>query len=315
MRQALLNLSIIILGFVAVFGLSRFIEANQTPLPPEVMEADLAFKSDTLKKYSLGFDGLIADYYWISSLQYIGRKIIEKDGLANIQIDDLAPLNPRLLYPLLDTATTLDPEFSAAYSYGATVLPAINVEDAIRFIEKGMAARPDDWRLNQRLGYIYWKNEDYQKAAAVYAEGAEKPNAASFMRQMSAILAAEGSSRNTARIIYRQLYENAADEQTKQLAVRRLMQIDAFEELDVMRTALSDFQAKNNRCVAQWSEIFPLLRIAKLPNGKGLRFTQSLEPLDPSDTPYYLHIENGNCDVLINIKTSQVPPENSKKPL
>lgn len=309
MRQALLNLSIIILGFIAVFGLSRFINANQAPLPPEIAEADLAFKSDTLKKYSLGFDGLIADYYWISSLQYIGRKIIEKNGLANIQIDDLTPLNPRLLYPLLDTAITLDPEFSAAYSYGATVLPAVNVEQAIKFIEKGIAAQPDNWRLYHQLGYIYWKNENYQKASAIYVEGAAKPNAAPFMKQIGAILAAEGSSRNTARIIYRQLYENADDNQTKDIALRRLMQVDSFDELDVLRSALRQFQAQNNRCIAGWHELFPLIRTARLPNGKGLRFTQSLEPIDPSDTPYHLLSKPDKCQVVIDSQKSLVPPE------
>jgi len=45
------------------------------------------------------------------------------------------------------------------YEYAAVILPAVKVEDAIRIINKGIAANPAAWRLYQHLGYIYWQQK------------------------------------------------------------------------------------------------------------------------------------------------------------
>lgn len=313
MKPNLVLIVIIVFGFPAVFGLSRFLEANQTPIPAEIAETDLAFKAETFKRYSFGFEGLIADYYWASALQYIGQKIVQADGLQNIQIDNLKPLNPHRLYPLLDATTTIDPDFTAAYSYGAIVLPAIDTEQAIKFIEKGIAAQPDNWQLYQHLGFIYWKNKNFKKAAEVYAVGAAKPGAPPFMKQMSAKMEVEGGSRETAREIYQQLYENAPDAQTKDLAFRRLLEIQSLYERDLIRQTLQEFQNKNNRCAANWREVFPILRTAKSENVKNLRFTASdFAPMDPSEAPYLLDNENGKCEAQIDRVISKVPPTSLK---
>jgi len=70
---------------------------------------------------SLGFNGLIADWYWMRALQYVGRKVMGTS--EHLQLDNLNPLNLKLLAPLLETATTLDPQFMEPYEYAAVVLP------------------------------------------------------------------------------------------------------------------------------------------------------------------------------------------------
>ncbi len=90
------------------------------------------------------------------SLQYIGEKVV-KSSNETLNIENLTALNPRLLYPLLNNATTLDPQFMEVYAYGAVVLPAIDKEQAIKFTEKGITDNPSEWRLYQQLGYIYWR--------------------------------------------------------------------------------------------------------------------------------------------------------------
>ena len=137
--------AIIIFGFAAVFGLSNFLEKSFPPLPENYVDEDLALQGAKLKGYTLGFDGLIADWYWMQSLQYIGEKIVNSQNIQNLE--KLEQLNPRLLYPYLDNATTLDPNFAAVYSYGAVVLPDINPEQAIKIAEKGIANNPEQWRL------------------------------------------------------------------------------------------------------------------------------------------------------------------------
>lgn len=300
--------AVIVFGFTAVFGLSDFLEKNRPALPENYIDEDLSLQGEKLKGYSFGFEGLIADWYWMRSLQYIGEKVLNSRE-ETVNFDDLRPLNPRLLYPLLENATTLDPHFSEAYAYGAVVLPAINPEQAINFTEKGIANNPEDWRLYQYLGYIYWKLENYEKAAEVYEKGSQIGKAPPFMRMMSAKMKNEGGSRETARAIYSQMFEEAQDKQIKESAALRLLQLDSLDERDAIRLALENFQAINNRCPANWREIFPLLRSIKLSNDKSLRFdATTLAPLDPTNFPYLLQAaENGRCGVSLDTSNTKIP--------
>ncbi|MBV9957436.1 MAG: hypothetical protein JO360_03410, partial [Acidobacteria bacterium] len=293
-RKILALASLIVVSFVAVIALSRWMDARRPPPDIKAEEERLYLTGNTLKRMSLGFNGLVADWYWMRSLQYVGNKIINHPG--EVQVDDLGPLDMRLLYPLLDTATTLDPQFLVAYKYGAVVLPAINEEEAIKLIRKGMAANPDDWRLYQHLGYIYWKRGDYKQASEVYAEGAQKgTDVPVWMKQMSARMAAEGGSPAMAREIYRRLYEETEDPKVKDLLLRRLMQVDSFEERDAIRAAFRNFQARmGGRCPNTWRELSNELRAERLPNGRPLRLDANGVPLDPADTPYVL---KNNCVV------------------
>lgn len=305
MKQTILLISLIVLCLFSQYGLSRFLETTQTAIPSEIVEADLYFKGETLKKMSLGFDGLIADYYWMSSLQYIGNKTANYQG--TIQFDDLKPLNPRLLYPMLDAATTLDPDFTPAYIYGSMLLPAIDVEQAIKISEKGVAAQLDNWQMYHNLGFIYWRKTDYKNAAEIYTLGATKPNAPDWMKQMSANMQAQGGSRDLAREMYRQIYASAPNDQTKELAEKRLLQIDSFDDRDAIRAVLNNFQTKYNGCPSSWREVFPLLKSAQLLGSKKLRFDANFAPLDPSDAPYLLIDKDAKCDVDLNWKLSKVP--------
>ena len=133
--------AVILCGFAALFFLSGFIEKNKPEMPDSYTDEDLALQGARLKGYSFGFEGLIADWYWMQSLQYLGSKIVKNPDL-NYTLDDLSPLNPRLLYPYLDNAATLDPKFLGVYEYGATVLPAIDNEKAVKLLEKGISENP-----------------------------------------------------------------------------------------------------------------------------------------------------------------------------
>src|SRR5436190_4314211 len=218
--------AVIMLGFASIFALSRAIDARKPPPDPALEEESLYVNGNAARRLSLGFDGLMADWYWMRSLQYVGRKIMSVPD--NVPIDDLGALNLNLLAPLLDVTTTLDPQFMEAYEYAAVVLPAVNVDDAIRITRKGIAANPEEWRLYHHLGYIYWQRGDFQTASELYGAGALTPGAPLWMQAMKARMAAEGGSRDTAREIYLRMQEGSGDAQIKEMARRRLMQLDSL---------------------------------------------------------------------------------------
>ncbi len=302
--KTFISVGIIICGLVGIFLLSAFLEKNRPALPENYADEDLALQGARLKGYSMGFEGLIADWYWMQSLQYLGDKII-KNPDANISFDNLNALNPRLLYPYLDNATTLDPQFLSVYEFGATVLPAIDKDKAIKLLQKGIEDNPNQWRLYQHLGYIYWRLGNFEKASEAYAAGAKLPGAPKFMQMMTAKTKTEGGSRETARIIFRQMFDESEDEQTKKSAALRLSELDSLDERDEIRVALQTFKTKTGRCAANWREILPLLQTVKLPGGRDFRIDNSYNLIDPSDAPYVLDKEN--CDVKLDFERTKIP--------
>lgn len=302
--KTFISVGIIICGFVGIFLLSKFLERNIPALPENYADEDLALQGARLKGYSLGFEGLIADWYWMQSLQYLGEKIL-KNPDANISFDNLNALNPRLLYPYLDNATTLDPQFLSVYEFGATVLPAIDKDKAIRLLEKGIKDNPNQWQLYRHLGYIHWRLGNFEKASETYAAGAKLPGAPKFMQMMTAKTKTEGGSRETARIIYRQMSDEAEDEQTKKSAALRLMELDSLDETDEIRIALQTFKTKTGRCAGSWREVLPLLQTVKLPGSRDFRIDDSYNLIDPSDAPYILDKEN--CAVKLDFEKTKIP--------
>jgi len=305
-KQTILALAVMVFGFAGVFLLSGFIEKNRPTLPEGFTDEDLALQSAKLKGFSLGFEGLIADWYWMQALQYIGEKVVkDRETNKKLNLENLNGLNPRLLFPLLDNAATLDPQFIAVYSYGAVVLPAIDPQQAIKLTEKGIESNPHEWRLYEKLGYIYWRLGDYERAAAAYEMGAKIPQAAQFMLIMATKMKSAGGDRETARAIYEQMLAESGDRQVRDNAALHLGELDSQDERDAIRSALQTFKTKTNRCANNWREILPLLQPVKLPNNKNFRADNAGNIVDPSGAPYLLDKEN--CDVKLDEAKTKIP--------
>ncbi|HEX8117106.1 MAG TPA: hypothetical protein VF521_07530, partial [Pyrinomonadaceae bacterium] len=257
---------------------------------------ELYVKPETARRMSLAFNGLAADWYWLRSLQYVGRKVGAYHG--TFTLDDMRPLGMRNLGPLLEQSTALDPQFIAAYEFGAVVLPAIDRDAAVRLVERGIRENPQEWRLYHHLGYIHWQAGRFAEASAAYEAGARQPGAPAWMRVMAAQMNAQGGSTAVAREMYRRMYEESGDEQVRSLAVLRLAQLDSLEERERIRRVLADFRTRNGRCPSDWREAATMLRVFKL------RVSAAGVPLDPSDVPYVL--DTATCDVELG-EGSKIP--------
>lgn len=301
--KTIICIALIVFGFAAVFGLSNYLEDVHPPIPDNYADGDLAFQGKKMKGFAFGAEGLLADLYWMQALQYIGTKALKSK--QKVDVENLKPLNPRLLYPYLDNATDLDPKFLAVYFYGSIVLPAVDAEQAIKFTEKGIRDNPEQWIMYQHLGYIYWKLGNYEKAAEVYEQGSKIEGAAPFLKLMAGKMRSEGGSRETGRVLYRQMFEEAKDEALKNNAARWLLKLDADDEMEAIRAALQNFKKQNNRCANNFAEILPQLRTVKLPNNNQFRLDKSGNLLDTTNAPYLLDKET--CDVKIDYDKSQLP--------
>ena len=289
----------ILIGLITVVCLARWMDAHPQDKASLPSEERLYLKGSTVKRVSLAFNGLAADWYWMRSLQYVGRKVVSYGDTheGRFELDDLGALDLRLLPSLLRVATTLDPQFLAPYEYGAMILPTFDHGEAISLLQYGIEQNPSAWRLHQHLGYIYWQNRDYPKASETYGAGSKLPGAPKWMAEMSARTAAEGGSRTAAREMYQHLVEESKDEQVKQLLERRLMQVDSFDERDRIRRALADYATNHGRCAGAWRDVRAELQILKLRID-----AVTAAPVDPSGTSYIL-IKDG-CDVDLDPRSA-----------
>lgn len=294
-HDALLAL-VVVAGLACVFALSRWLDARRPAEDPFASYEELYVRPETARRLSLGFNGLVADWYWLRSLQYVGRKIDAYRG--DFTLDNMQPLGIRNLGPLLDEATTLDPQFMAAYEFGAVVLPSIDRDAAIRLVQKGIRDNPRDWRLYQHLGYIYWQAGRFTEASEAYSNGARLPGAPAWMNAMAAQMQTQGGSRDLAREMYRRMYEGAGDEQIRTLARQRLAQLDSLDQRDSLRRVLADFRSRFQRCPASWREIAPALR------ANGFKLDATSAPLDPLNFPYLL--DSAACDARLD-ERSPIP--------
>jgi len=286
---------VVVAGMACVADLVRQIDRLRPPDDPNAADESLYLNGKTARRISLGFNGLAADWYWMRSLQYIGRKLVNDN---DVPIDNLGLHDLKLLAPLLDTATTLDPEFLDPYEYAAVVLPAIDVDQAIRITQKGIDANPNAWRLYHQLGYIYWQQKNYAAASDIYGRGAQIPGAPAWMEAMKAKMVADGGSRATAREIYTRMYEQSTDEKVRDMARKRLLQLDSLEQRDSLRKLFAAYQARAGRCPTSWKELDSVFRALRVP------LDASGAPLDPSGVPYVLRA--GACEVDLDPK-SEIP--------
>ncbi len=279
MSARMVVLLIVLLG--AVVGLQAIHERGGGA--PASTTANLLYvrSPEAVKRLALSYQSLLADLYWIRAVQHYGTTKLSTDPVK--QYD--------LLYPLLDLTTSLDPRFNVAYYFGSIFLAEPppggpgRPDLAIALLEKGLEAQPRKWELAQSIGFVhYWWRQDYEEAAAWFARAAVFPDAPVWMGPLAAVTLAEGGRRDSSRLLWQQIAQDAEDEWFRAEAARRLQQLDAMDQIDALQEAVSAFQERLGRPASGWDD----LREAGYLRGA---------PVDPAGTPYRLESGIVSLDV------------------
>ena len=239
-------LAVIVVGLGVLVPLQMLIDRQTGNRIAE--EALYMPSGQTVKKISIGFDGLLSDIYWMRAVQYFGTKVVN-GGLAE---DSHEHFN--LLYPLLDITTTLDPHYIAAYEFGGMFVSDYDSkENGIALLEHGIKENPTEWRLYQYLGLTYWRTQNYQKASDAFLRGSKIQGAPSFMRVMAAQMLAEGGSRATAREMFLEVYNTTDDKRIKDSMAAKLNRIYALDQIDCLTRLVNAYKERNGRYPANLS--------------------------------------------------------------
>src|ERR1700692_1402839 len=271
----------VLLGFACVWRLQERIDVRQRAMVSEDDQWMLR-SSKLVKGLSLEYAPLVADIYWTRVVQYFGNK-----QAAN-QVD------LRLLWPLLDVTSVLDPQLMPVYYFGSTFLSdasprgAGRPDLAVELLERGLRANPDEWRLYYDLGFVYYFDmKDYAKASAALYEGSKNPKALIWMKTMAAKIATEGNSAETSNFLWQDVYNTTKDPLVKQTALNHLQLLRAQEDCKRIDALADEYQKRFGRRPVRMSELVQsgLLRGA---------------PVDALGYPYILS-EAGKAE--LNLKT------------
>lgn len=222
--------------------------------------------ANTVKKMSLGYNGLVANLYWTRVVQYFG-------GKHHVQSREY-----ELLEPLLDITTTLDPKLLVAYQFGGIFLAqappegAGDPEAAAELVLKGIRNNPEAWRLWYHLGYIYWQEmHDPDRASKAFLEGSKMPGAYVWMKVMAAALANRAGERETARYLWSHILESTEDEHIKDNARNRLIALRIDEEVEILQQRVDMYREKTGRMPSGFEELVAagwLRSVPRSPDGK-----------------------------------------------
>lgn len=296
-------IALLIIGLGASIPLQRWIDGRRG-IGSAVEEALYISSGKTLKRASLGFDGLIADLYWLRTIQYFGGKSQQIKG--DLNIGNVNEWKLTLLEPLINITTELDPNYVSAYRFGSLFLPDINAESAIRLAQRAITDNPQDWRLYQDLGFIFWKLKRYDEASEAYLQGSRLPEAPRWMEQMAAIMLANGGDRETAKQMFFRIHETTDDPTVKKTSLNRLQSYQAEDEVTFLNRLLVSFRQQKGSCPTSLPGLFKSLSSQSLQQIKqaGLNFDEQMMPLDPHGFAYTF--DAATCTVALAAESTIV---------
>lgn len=227
----------------------------------------------TLQRMSLGYDGLLADIYWTRAVQYFG-------GHHHAE-----SMNYKLLKPLLEITTTLDPHLLPAYEFGSIFLAQSPPEGAgdpaaaADLVRRGIQQNPEAWKLWYHLGFIEWQElKDPKGASEAFLEGSKVPGAQPWMKVMAAALAQHSGDAETARYLWTNIYQSTQDKMIKENALNRLRALKSDEEVGFLQNFIDRYKEQLGRYPTNFQELLAAGWIRRV-------------PLDPLGNPY--QIRNG----------------------
>jgi tetratricopeptide (TPR) repeat protein len=203
-----------------------------------------------LRYASLGHEGLVADIYWTRAVQYFGTQ--HHAGSSDF----------RLLAPLLEVTTELDPRLLPAYQFGANFLAPQPPNGAglpgaaLSLMKFGIAHNPDQWRLYYNLGFLYYTElKDFPRATDAFMRGAQLPVTNEFMPILAARMAQHAGEFDTARMLWFTTYQSTKDPEVRQNAVDHLRALQVDEDVTRLEQVVEKYRQQYGRLPANMDDL------------------------------------------------------------
>ena len=273
-----------LLAALLIWPTQRFIETH-IAVDNEDPDILLFVSPGLVKKMALGYDNLLADFYWMRVIQYYGR----------LEEADRRKVRYKNLNTLLDITTTLDPYYLDAYRTGSFFLAAEDPigagqpEDALKLLDKGFSCYPEEWQILYDKGFIYyWYLEDFNTAGETWLDAAAVPGAPEWIYSLAATSITRGGDFTVAIALWQDRYLQSTRENERETAKNRLISFKVAQDIWGWQSLAEKHREKNGA----YPETLETL-VAE----HGLRYSLT----DPLGMPYRYDSQTGS--VALNENT------------
>jgi tetratricopeptide (TPR) repeat protein len=226
-RLRLLALAAALGGATVLLG-TRLEEPRDRPYDIGILPA-----SSALRWASLGHPLLVANLFWLRTVQYIGEPRGDRRGWDK-------------LFPVVDLVTDLDPRHGYAYQVAGNVLGAVGrVDEANRILEKGTRNRPDRYILpfHRAVNAMLYAG-DYVEAARWFEVASRVPGAPEHMREYVLSMYVKGEEAGGAVTFLQHLLDTATDDESRRSLERQLLQARVEQAAAVIDAAVERFRER-----------------------------------------------------------------------
>ncbi|ATB49920.1 ABC transporter [Corallococcus macrosporus] len=210
--------------------------ADKPAKPLRTKDGPILPRRELLEVVGAAQKPLLADFYWIQSIQQVGR--------ANTDTEY------RDVYFFADLATDLDPKFRYVYEWGAITTPVnlgreqwVNTDLSSRLLTKGLTEFPDDSRFLFQLAYNKMTyDRDYKAAADLLMRLAKLPGTPSYVPGLATRLYAQAGSFDSGLEMAELLRDSASDEESRAFYEHRILELLRERVLTQLDDAIGAFQ-------------------------------------------------------------------------
>lgn len=223
-----------------------------------------------LKVAALGFDGLLADALYLWSIQYYGNYDIQD------RYDYLQHIYDQVI-------TELDPHYLDPYLVGALIMTveARRPEMALRLLDKGVRANPDQWILAFEAGFLCYNDlRDYRRAASYFEKAMAVPGVHPLVRRLYAEMHNRAGDKRTSLEEWTEIYDTSTDPYVRRVAWNHVHDLKVDVDLADLREAVDRFRGVANRPPRRLREIVAAGILPALPR-------------DPEDRDYLYDPQTG----------------------
>ncbi|NUM52296.1 MAG: hypothetical protein HUU46_01510 [Candidatus Hydrogenedentes bacterium] len=190
-----------------------------------------------LKSFTCGQSSVIADLLWLKCISYTSREF-------------RGDFKFTLLDRMLGTITRLDPYFVDAYKWGGVFLAMLKRDNdaSIELLKSGIDDNPRSWELPFEIARTYILNRhDGVMGAKWMALAASTGEPPQFVVDWAKNLQQKHNLGDIERDMWAQIIENTTDENMRETAKRRLIEVDLREVCRLLDGAVKAYRAKTGK--------------------------------------------------------------------
>ncbi|MCE9667371.1 pilus assembly protein PilG [Myxococcus stipitatus] len=184
---------------------------------------------------------LVADYFWILTINHVGTAT--------------TPKAHRDIYYYADLTTDLAPRFAKVYTFAGITIPIhlgreqyANTEESTRLLTKGTTHLPDNADIRFQLAYnLMFFERRYHDAGVIIEELSKAPGAPSWYSALATRLFAQSGDFDTSLALAITLRDSAEDEQTREYYARRVDEIHQEQVLRGVDAAIERYRVREGK--------------------------------------------------------------------